>query len=173
MPTALPDTKYQIRNVDSFVGLNGFTSTIIRQKNQFILNIWEHLNVVTLSIKLELAGTTTIAPNGKRRVRKSRISWQLPKLRSKHFYLERKLGRLRTIVMSAPKVVRNCVNSVTTPYNTLHPFLQTGNHIQHNFLWQPAMSLRLRAILVNTLLFYLFWSEFAIIWRGYLILTKH
>merc|ERR550534_898659 len=27
------DTKYQIRNVDSFVGLNGFTSTMIRYNN--------------------------------------------------------------------------------------------------------------------------------------------
>ena len=39
MPTALPDTKYQIRNVDSFVGLNGFTSTIIRQEiNSFAIS---------------------------------------------------------------------------------------------------------------------------------------
>ena len=125
-----------------------------------------NLNFVTLSFKLENTGTTMISPDGKRGAQKSQISWQLPKLRNKHFCLERKLGRLRTIVMSAPKVVKN-VSIVW------YLFLQAWNLIQLNFLWQPAMNLRLLAILVNTLLYYLFWPKFDIIWRGYLILTKH
>ena len=35
-PSPLPDTKYQIVNVESFVGLNGWTSTIIRQRCHFL-----------------------------------------------------------------------------------------------------------------------------------------
>ena len=35
-PSPLPDTKYQIVNVESFVGLNGWASTIIRQRCHFL-----------------------------------------------------------------------------------------------------------------------------------------
>ena len=85
--------------------------------------MWKKVFVTsTLSFKLELAGTTTIAPNGKRGAQKSRISWQLPKLRNKHFCLERKLGRLRTIVMSASKVVKNCVKTVISFSSDRNPY---------------------------------------------------
>ena len=78
--------------------------------------------ISTLSCKYELAGTTTITPNGKRGAQKSWISWQLPRLPSKHYCLERKFGRLRTIVMSAPKVVKKCVKRVISFSSDMKPY---------------------------------------------------